>query len=309
VAPQPYYEAVTKGLVEPGFLDFMARYLTFQDFPDGAWGGEEYITWTWNHLWYLPYVLFYTLLLIPAGRFLDGPGRRIRDGFRRLRGAWIIVVPILPLMLYANFVFPSFPGINHTFFFDWYAHAMYGTFFLYGFLIGRDEGIWAELVRMRRVLLGIGIAAFLLYLVQSELLNDDLGPVLEQLRSLVIYVNRWVWILICFAWGHQLCNRPMRWLPYATQAVYPWYVLHQTITVVAGYQLAKLALGPVLEPVLLLGITIGGCYVLYEYVIRRIAVLRPLFGVSYSARPVGPPSKSKATASRRVPEVPDCSMN
>ncbi len=285
VAPQPYLEALTKGLIEPGFLDFMARYLTWQDFPDGSWGGEEYITWTWNHLWYLPYVLFYTLLLIPIAMFLDGPGKRIRESFRRLRGVWIIVVPVLPLMVYGNLVYPVFGNVNHTLVFDWYGHAMYFTFFLYGFLIGRDAGFWAELSRMRKTLLGVGIVAFGLYLVQVAYLNEDLGPVVDQLRFVVIYVNRWVWIAVCFAWGHHLLNRPMYWLPYATQAVYPWYILHQTITVVAGYQLSKLALGPVIEPLLLLTITIGGCYVLYEYVIRRVAVLRPLFGVSYAVQP------------------------
>ncbi len=293
VAPQPYFEALNKGIIEPGFLKFMGQYLTFQDFPGDAWGGEEIITWTWNHLWYLPYVLFYTLLLIPVAMFLDRPAGRVRDAFRGLRGVWIVIVPIVPLMIYGNFVFPSFPYISHALLDDWYAHAMYGTFFLYGFMIGRHAGFWAELARLRRVLLGAGIVGFCVFFVQSEMLNDDLGPVLEQLRLVVIYVNRWVWILTCFAWGHHLINRPMRWLPYATQAVYPWYILHQTITVVAGYQLAKLSLGPVVEPALVLIATIGGCYVIYEYVIRRVAVLRPLFGVSYSPRPAGPPKREK----------------
>ncbi|MDJ0911856.1 MAG: acyltransferase family protein [Woeseiaceae bacterium] len=291
VSPQAYYEAVTKGLIEPDFLTFMGQYLTFQDFPDGAWEGEQYVTWTWNHLWYLPYVLFYTLLLIPIAIFLDGPGKRIREGFRKLRGVWIVIVPILPLMLYANVIFPSFPYFSHAFVDDWYAHAMYGTFFLYGFLIGRDEGFWAELARLRWALLGMSVIAYGLYSLQREVFNEDMGPVLEQLRSIVIYTNRWGWIVTCFAWGHHLLNRPMRWLPYATQAVYPWYILHQTITVVAGYQLAKLSLGPVVEPLLVLTITIGGCFVLYEYVIRRVGVLRPLFGVSYSPKPAGPPPK------------------
>ena len=289
VAPQPYLEALTKGLIEPGFIDFMGRYLTWQDFPEGSWGGEEYITWTWNHLWYLPYVLFYTLLLIPIAMFLEGPGKRMRGAFARLRGVWIIIVPILPLMVYGNFIYPVFGNVNHTLVFDWYGHAMYGTFFLYGFLIGRDAGFWAELARMRKTLLAVGVVAFVLYLLQMIYFAEDLPPVLQQLRFMVIYVNRWAWILICFAWGHHLLNRPMRWLPYATQAVYPWYILHQTTTVVAGYQLSKLALGPVIEPLLLLAITIGGCFVLYEYVIRRAAVLRPLFGVSYSVQPPGLP--------------------
>ena len=298
VSPQAYSEAVTTGVIEPGFLSFMGQYLSFHDFPDGAWDGEEYVTWTWNHLWYLPYILFYTLLLVPIGLFLSGPGRRLREAFQKLRGPWIIVVPIMPLMLYANFVFPKFPYISHALVDDWYAHALYGTFFLYGFMIGRAEGFWAELRRLRWSLLVMSLVAFGFYMLQREVFSEEMSPALEQVRSFVIYLNRWGWIVTCLAWGHHLFNKPMRWLPYATQAIFPWYILHQTLTVVAGYNLSPLALGPVIEPMLVLLITIGGCFVLYEYVIRRVALLRPLFGVSYSPRPPGMPIGKENTEHR-----------
>ena len=51
VAPQPYYEALSTGIIEPGFIKFMSQYLTFHDFPGEAWRGENIATWTWNHLW------------------------------------------------------------------------------------------------------------------------------------------------------------------------------------------------------------------------------------------------------------------
>ena len=95
VAPQPYYEALNKGLIEPGFLTFMGQYPTFQDFPGEAWAGEEQIHWTWNHLWYLPYLLFYTLVLIPVGKLVDGPAGFVRQRFRKLRGVWMILMAIL----------------------------------------------------------------------------------------------------------------------------------------------------------------------------------------------------------------------
>ncbi len=94
-----------------------------------------------------------------------------------------------------------------------------------------------------------------------------------------------------------MLNRPMRWVPYATQAVYPWYILHQTIIVVVGYNLSKLALGPIVEPALLLALTIGGCYAIYEFLIRRVAVLRPLFGVGSS---IAPPKKESAAEAALV---------
>ncbi len=281
VAPQPYYEALGKGIIEPGFINFMSQYLTFQDFPGDAWGGEEIITWTWNHLWYLPYVLIYTLVLIPVAMFLDGPGRLVRSWFQGLRGAWIILVPIVPLMIYGNLIYPRFPYINHSLIGDWYAHAMYGTFFLIGYLVGRDAGFWAELARMRKGLLALGITAFAGLLAVRAFMPEEPGVLLGELQSFTIYLNRWTWILVMCAWGHHLVRRPSRVLTYATAAIFPWYILHQTITVVAGAELAKFELGPIIEPLLVLGITIGGCLVLYEYVIRRVPLLRPLFGLPY----------------------------
>ncbi len=100
-------------------------------------------------------------------------------------------------------------------------------------------------------------------------------------------------------WGHHLLNRPMRWLPYATQAVFPWYILHQTIIVVVGFNLAKFSLGPVVEPILVLGLTVGGCFVGYEYIIRRIPFLHPLFGVGANA----PPPHKKESAAEAAPSL------
>jgi surface polysaccharide O-acyltransferase-like enzyme len=280
IAPQCYYEALNKDIIEPGFLRFMGQYLTFQDFPGEAWAGEEQIHWTWNHLWYLVYLLFYTLLLIPIAKFIDGPGKAVRERFQQLRGVWIVIVPIIPLMIYFNTIFPSFSEITHALLDDWYAHAMYGTFFLYGFLIARDHGFWTELSRLRKVTLSLAVVFYLLFMARHSLLPDEASSWQNQASALITYLNRWLWILATFGWGYHLLNRPMKWLPYATQAVYPWYILHQTIIIVVGYNLTQLHLGPVVEPVLVLLATLGGCLLLYEFVIRRIPFLRPLFGVS-----------------------------
>ena len=190
----------------------------------------------------------------------------LRRQVARLRGAWLVAVPVGLLMVYGTFVYPAFPDMTHALIDDWYSHAMYGTFFLLGFLIGRDEGLWREVARLRWLTLGGAILMF-----AALNLTDNM---------LVIYLNRWLWLLAAFGWAYRYLNRPMRWLPYATEAVYPWYILHQTITVVLGYNLARLSLGPVVEPVLVLGGTIFGCLVLHEFVIRRTRLLRPLFGLS-----------------------------
>lgn len=291
VAPQAYLEAVSKGAIEPGFWRFMGMYLTFGDVPAEAYEGAAEITWTWNHLWYLPYLLLYTLLLLPIAMLLDGPGRKLVRGFRGLRGIAVIVIPVLPLIALGYLVFPGFPYVSHALIDDGYAHVMYGTYFLYGFLLGRDNGIWAELARLRRVTLALGLILFPTFYVVANAFGGDTEGGLFPIALSVTYLNRWVWIAAVLGWGHAWLNRPMRWLPYATEAVYSWYILHQTITVVAGYRLSKLDLGPVVEPMLLLAVTVTGCYVLHEFVIRRSALLRPLFGLATrDSRPVPSPA-------------------
>ena len=268
VAPQHYYEALSKGIIEPGFGRFMIQYWTIYDFPGQAWGGENEIHFSWNHLWYLLYILFYTLILILLVAAFPNAIGWLRANIARLRGFWLVAIPVAILMVYGTFVFPVFGSFNNTFFLDGYGHAVYGTLFLFGFLIGRDGGLWQEFARMRYVSAFGAVVSFVLMNIADH--------------QVFIFLNRWLWLLAAFGWGYRLLNRPMRWLPYATQAVYPWYILHQTITVVLGYNLAQYSLGPVVEPALVLGGTILGCYILYEFVIRRVPFLHPLFGVSLS---------------------------
>jgi surface polysaccharide O-acyltransferase-like enzyme len=118
-----------------------------------------------------------------------------------------------------------------------------------------------------------------LFILRNEFLPDNPAFLLDQASFLITYLNRWLWIVAIFGWGHYLFNRPMKWLPYATEAVFSWYILHQTITVVVGYNLTQLALGPVVEPLLVLFATFGGCFAIHEFVIRRSRILRPLFGL------------------------------
>jgi hypothetical protein len=278
IPPQAYFQALANGAVAPGYLAFLARYFTFQGWPEGAFDGSD-IGITWNHLWYLPYLLFYTLALLPLARWLDGRGNAWKRGLQALRGGWLMLLPVLPLMAWGLVVYPAFPYISHAFFDDGYAHAMYFTFFFYGYVLGRDPGLWQELGRLRKRTLGLALFAHVALTILFEIVPDDAAGAQQAGLMSVLYFNRWIWLVTVLGWGSALLNRPFRWLPYANEAVYPWYILHQTITVAAGFYLAPLRLGPVAEPVLMVGITVGGCLLLHEYLIRRIGWLRPLFGL------------------------------
>jgi len=292
VPVQAYCEAVSNGSVAPGFGAFMARYLQLQPWPEGGWTGAEHGV-TWNHLWYLAYLWVYTLLLVVLLPLLGSrPGQRLQAWLGERRGIGLIVVPAIYFFACLIWLQPRFPE-THALLGDWYLHAEYFPLFLAGYAIARHEGFWQQLQRLRWTTAGIALAAISLELLlkaagQSlpvERIPDVLaqvpwGSIERGARALYM----WSALLAIFGWGSVLLNRPFRWLPYATEAVYPWYILHQSLIVPLAFVLAPLRLGPVLEPVLVLTGTIAGCLLLHEFLIRRIRVLRPLFGLKWPRR-------------------------
>ncbi len=154
----------------------------------------------------------------------------------------------------------------------------------YGYLLGTDSGMWAELARLRRITLPLALVCFALYLLGIKGLPDDAPAPLWMAVRTLHYLYLWCAIASVLGWGHAYLNQPFRWLPYAREAVYPWYVLHQSLLLLFAWWLMPLGLGPVLEPTLIVLATVGACALLHEGVIRRVRWLRPLFGLDAAAR-------------------------
>ncbi|WP_257387232.1 acyltransferase family protein [Tahibacter caeni] len=282
VPVQPYVQGVTNGVVEPGFLAFLAEYYTARRWPENAFDGWQH-GYTWNHLWYLAYLWVYTLALAALLPLLRSrAGQRLCAGFVGLRGAALLILPALPLLFYSLTLQPLFPD-NGDFIHDWYRNAVYFTVFLYGFVIARDDGFWAEALRLRRVALGLALGLFAVYTYVRHGLPETIPYWHEAL--IVTLRNAYVWtmLLAILGWAHALLNRPFAWLPRANEAVYPWYMLHQSLIVLIAYWLAPLRLGAAAECALVVAGTVAGCHLLHEYVIRRTGWLRPLFGLKSAA--------------------------
>ena len=277
VPPQAYYQAMSNGAFDGNYLEFLIHYFSFQPWPPEAFDGSD-VGITWNHLWYLPYLLVYSLLLaalLPLMR--SRTGRVLLTWWRGLRGLRLWVLPVLPLVLATWALSGRFPS-THDLVNDWHMHVQYLAMFVYGYWIGADAGLWAEIRQRRWWLLAAAMCTFATF-YWLRLISVPEPSFLRAMYDVAERLNGWTWILLMLAWGHHLLNRPFRWLPYATECVFPWYILHQSITVVAGFWLAMLSLGPWLEPTLVLGATVLGSVLITELVIRRIDWLRPLFGM------------------------------
>ncbi|MEM8696465.1 MAG: acyltransferase family protein [Pseudomonadota bacterium] len=281
VVPQPYFELVQAGRFEGGYLAFYRNYLNpAQLFP--------MITPTWNHLWYVVYLLVYILLLAPflkpLARFAAGRGG---EAFGRLLGhplRLLLIVP-LPFILYETALRPLFPT-THDLVNDWYNHALRFTIFIIGYFAAKSDTFWAAVSRALPLAAAIAgaIGLFItIYLTTPGLAESR--PLLPLTRALIVAFYFWSAIVVLLGLARRFFNRDSKVLRYLTEAIFPYYILHQTIIVIAGFHLTHAALGPWPEFLSLVLITAGGCALLHEYCIRRVDWLRALFGLKPRARP------------------------
>ncbi len=79
-----------------------------------------------------------------------------------------------------------------------------------------------------------------------------------------------------------------RFTDYGNEAVLPFYILHQPVILNVGYFVIPLTIAAALKWAIIMPVSFVVIMVLYEFLVRRINVLRFLFGMKLIRRvPVG----------------------
>jgi hypothetical protein len=191
---------------------------------------------------------------------------------------------IIPLYLWEALLEPFFPT-THALIGDWFSLINFGTLFVYGFLlISCGDVFWQHVIRFRRrnVLLGIGSFAALLIIWQFE---DGFWRHFTE-AALKVF-NLWTWIFVLFGYAAVYLNRPSRILRYCNRAVYPFYILHQTIILLIAYHLMNLDWGFWPKFMILTLGTFGGSWAVYQLIILPLRPLHALFGLKPKTPVIG----------------------
>lgn len=276
VPPQIYYQIVHQEGAGFSYLEFYRIYLDIGTdlYPDHQ---TPLGLMSWTHLWFIPYLLLYTLAFVLLKPLLD----RLVASLSSLN-IWLVLlyaVPVMIFMVYGIFLRPYYPA-THAVAGDWYYHALYFTVFILGYLLAGNLQITRKLVSARWYCLGISSMTYLLFVMLVNDLIDFGSPSMlsKLLVETINYLNGWGWILTMLAWSAAHLNRPGRILDYMNKAILPWYVLHQTITIILAWHLSRLGLNIGLEATLIALGTVAGCALGYE-LIRRFRLMRFLFGL------------------------------
>ena len=137
----------------------------------------------------------------------------------------------IPLLIAELLLAPFFP-VTRALIGDWYALVYYFINFLTGFiLISLGKSFWIALNKIKFYSLIIGIISVPLLIWMSYNLESTI--IISVFRTL----NMWSWILTIFGFASIYLNRESNLIKYRNHAVYPFYILHQTIIIIIGYWL------------------------------------------------------------------------
>lgn len=278
IAPlQVYLERLSHQQFTGSFREFYPRYF------DGWYGFGGNFAWMGIHLWYLEVLFVLSLIMMPVFACLRAETTRKFISrttlfFKKSGVIFLLAVPIAIMEFVA-----SLPLLRHTILgtkaFGGWSILPYLVFFTLGYIIASDLkfGPLIEKQRMAALITGICITAIGFFLFESGYSLP--GWLLAFLRAL----NAWAWLIAICGFGSRHLNFSNRFLIYANEAVLPFYILHQTVILVIGFYIVQLNMT---IPAKFLIITISSfvtIVALYDLLIKRINVLRFVFGMKFKS--------------------------
>ena len=238
------------------FLEFLPTFFTRLD------------RFTWAHLWFVAYLLVFTVLYLPLFRWLRG-----RRGELAHAPGWWVYLPIVPLTLVQVFLRPHWPGLQNLYD-DWANVGYYSTYLLAGFLLARYPSLERAVHREWRRALGVGLAATLVLLL-GVLGAFNAPSVLLSGTA----VAGWCFVVALLGAAHRFLSPVAAGLPYLTESAFPVYWLHQSAIVLIGYPIVHLELGIASKYALLLVASVSATLAVHHLVVRRFAITRLCVGM------------------------------
>ena len=226
------------------------------------------------HLWFLGNIFTYVLLLSPLFFYL----KNNENGRFRKMISQIMNNPLGPMAVSVFFIGEVLimkPQIFEMYALTWHGYFLGLLAFLFGFLfVYTGNTFWQTVLKYRWLYIGV---AAVLYTIRFTIFDLSTPGYLMAIES-----NSW--ILGIFGFGYRYLNRPSPMLRSLSAAAYPVYIIHMVALYAGAAIILPLHIPVFLKFTGIVAFTGIFCYVVYEYVIRRIGFLRPLFGLKWEGK-------------------------
>lgn len=243
-----------------------------------------------GHLWFLGNIFAYVLLLLPVFLLLK---KNQNNKFKTFTEK-LMKYPLTPFIVNLLFIVEVFALEPKPF--SMYAETMHGfvlgflCFFFGFFFMYIGKPFWQNVLKWRWLYFGI---AAIMFTIRFTVYNTEAPGYLMVLES-----NSWIFTV--FGFFHKHLNKPSKVLSYLTTAAYPVYIIHMLALYAASTFILPLKLPVYVSFSLIIFATFAICYTLYELLIRRIPILRPLFGLKWNF--TFPKRKQESLATKTIEE-------
>ena len=265
IPPQTYLERLAQGQPFTSFWNFYPHF--FEGFyPQG--------NFTPNHLWFIMVLFMYCIYALPIFLFAkSNKGIGLRKRFSSLLGSlWGILVLAAPLFV-LNVILSPF---SDEFWQNYAGYSVQCVLVIYGFFLASNQENF-EILRLNRhtyLFVAFITGACYYWMIYTPIIISPrwLFPLMKFpfILSLLFGI---------FGYGKQHLSFNNRFKEYSNEAVYPFYILHQTVTVIIAYYAVQWDTSLWIKFAIVTLVTIGGTWGTYHYLIRPFNILRPLFGM------------------------------
>jgi peptidoglycan/LPS O-acetylase OafA/YrhL len=274
IPPQVYIERFSHHQFNGSFFQFYPQYF------DGfyAFGGN--FAWMGLHLWYLQMLFVFSLLFLPFFVYLRKKKiwefiSNLATNFKPRGTIFLLALPLAVIELMLN---PD--GIGRRDFGGW-SPFLYMIFFIYGYVLFINHRFRPIIDSHGTMALigGLATTSMALLLLLLKGFPAYGGSPYFVFMTLVRALNSWFWLVAIFSFGCRHGTFNNRFLTYANEAVLPFYIFHQTVIVMVGFYLIHWNIGVFFKYMVICAASFVTISIIYEMLVRRINVLRVLFGL------------------------------
>jgi peptidoglycan/LPS O-acetylase OafA/YrhL len=263
------------------YLEKAGEYDTLLDFYPEMFDGGGYPAgnFSWHHLWFIAYLFFIALVISPFLGFLRG--KQLKAFTSRLMpiaskklGTNIVLIPVLLSQLLLR---PYFPENTNALYNDWAALVYYLILFLAGYFIISTPQIAEAIRNQRRYFLMETITAVAAMFILPGLVSyEELGILIKYLTESIV---AWSCGMTALGYAGQYINKDSRFRKLANEAIYPFYLLHQPVIVIAAYYIVEWELTMIWKALLIAILSFLFTILIYWYLVRPWNLMRRLFGM------------------------------
>jgi surface polysaccharide O-acyltransferase-like enzyme len=277
--PQYYFEITTNSDFTGSFLESYGLYFA-HIFVDN--GPIAFFCTPWSgHLWFLQQLFLVSLFTLPLLIYLrSDPGQakvhRLAAICDRTGGLFLLVIPIAVLYVCLQWI----PQQDDH---GWPNFFSYLVFFLIGYIIPMDKRFSETIRRSGWIALLSAIVTYLvlvfIYINFEEILITPSISWLYICVQLVRSLCSLSWIVFFLSMFAKYFSNKSKTVVYGNEALLPFYILHQTIIILVGQFIIPLKLSIPVKYTIISIISFVIIIALYEFLVKRINVLRFLFGM------------------------------